>query len=426
MKKIGQYSLFFATIFLIAEGLWGSQFAPKNLTGQFIWVHYRGLLVLTLLFAGNYFCTLCPFVFLRNGFRLFISPKKIYPKILSNKWTALFLFSFMLFSYEYFSLWGRPKLTALVIIAYFLVALIVDIVFKNASFCKYLCPIGQFNFLSSTLSPREVKAIDQSVCHTCTTYECLKGNKSRNKNSTVPLRGCETQLFIPKKVGNLDCTFCMDCISACPYQNVAVLKVVPGMELALEEHRSGIGLLTDKRDWLALICVFTFGGLLNAFMMVDQRYELARFLSRIVSFQSEFVMTLIFFIAVLLPPLLLCLWLPKKFLRLIPTLIPLGFSIWLSHYSFHFLTGVFSFIPLLFHYQIPISLMGVPLSIVVPIQMGILCFGLFASIVLTIKNQASKESKFFYSFIHGFVFFLAIWTMSQSMEMRGTFIGVSP
>ena len=46
------------------------------------------------------------------------------------------------------------------------------------------------------------------VCTTCRTHDCLRGGPQG--------RGCETDLFAPRKRGNLDCTFCLDCARACP------------------------------------------------------------------------------------------------------------------------------------------------------------------------------------------------------------------
>ncbi|MBY0414223.1 MAG: hypothetical protein K2Q18_08660, partial [Bdellovibrionales bacterium] len=224
IKLAFQIIFFFFSILLIAEGLWGNQFAPKNLTTLFVWVHYRGLLVILLLLLGNFFCMSCPFIFARNALRVFITPKKLWPKFLQNKWAGLVLFTTILFSYEYFSLWSNPLYTAYLIIAYFAVAISIDLLYKNASFCKYLCPIGQFNFISSTLSPKTLAPKSLDICNSCSTYECLKGVQLDN---VLIKRGCETHLFIPKKVGNLDCTFCMDCVEACPYDNVTLKTVVP-------------------------------------------------------------------------------------------------------------------------------------------------------------------------------------------------------
>ena len=118
--------------------------------------------------------------------------------------------------------------------------------FKHASFCKFVCPIGQFNFIASTLSPLEVKVRDGDVCVTCKTKDCIRGTRglSRTVMSSparagqtpvaykglselvVIQRGCELALFQPRKVGNMDCTFCLDCVHACPHDNVGILSRV--------------------------------------------------------------------------------------------------------------------------------------------------------------------------------------------------------
>ena len=48
-------------------------------------------------------------------------------------------------------------------------------------------------------------------------------------------RGCELALFQPRKIGNLDCTFCLDCVQACPYDNVGIISRVPadGIDCAI-------------------------------------------------------------------------------------------------------------------------------------------------------------------------------------------------
>jgi hypothetical protein len=73
-------------------------------------------------------------------------------------------------------------------------------------------------------------------------------------------RGCELALFLPAKVGNLDCTFCLDCVQACPHDNVAISPRVPGLELVDPRRRSGIGRLARREDIAALVVVFVFGG----------------------------------------------------------------------------------------------------------------------------------------------------------------------
>ena len=54
-------------------------------------------------------------------------------------------------------------------------AFVVDSIFQGAAFCKYVCPIGQFNFVQSLVSPWEVRIRTPAVCHTCTTKDCIRG-----------------------------------------------------------------------------------------------------------------------------------------------------------------------------------------------------------------------------------------------------------
>ncbi|MBC7711690.1 MAG: hypothetical protein H7177_00020 [Rhizobacter sp.] len=421
IKYAFQILLLVFSILLISEGLWGSAFAPKNLTTLFVWVHYRGLLVFLILLLGNFFCMSCPFIFVRNCLRVFISPKKLWPKKLQNKWAGIFFFTAVLFCYEYFHLWSQPAMTAYLIIAYFVVAIIIDLTFKKAAFCKYLCPIGQFNFLSSTISPKTVAAKNLSVCDSCTTIECLKGVVVENK---IIKRGCETHLLMPKKIGNLDCTFCMDCVEACPYDNIALKSVTPTEELWSDHHRSGVGTLSKRPDILFLIIVFTFGALLNAFSMVAPAYELQSFFTDVFNIKSQFILLLIVFIIFLIAaPLII---IPKKQKQLIPSLLPLGFSIWLAHYSFHLLTGIFTFIPLLTKISIPTQYMGMPVRLVTPIQYGFLILGFAGSIIVTFMMNESKRIRFRWISAHLIILLAAIWIMSLPMEMRGTFIGLAP
>jgi polyferredoxin len=153
-------------------------------------------------------------------------------------------------------------MTAWLIAGYFITAFMIDGFFRGASFCKYVCPIGQYHFVLSLMSPHEIAVKKQSVCQTCRTFDCIKGNGDN-------ARGCELDLFQPKKAGNLDCTFCLDCVKACPHDNVGLMSITPAKTLLLNTYRSSIGRLTKRIDWIALILLVTFGGFVNAGGMVD-------------------------------------------------------------------------------------------------------------------------------------------------------------
>src|ERR1700733_3716375 len=145
-RTLLQVPLFVVSVVMILHGLFGTQIAPKNLATVLTWVHFRGALVFVLLAAGNFFCLACPFMLVRQAARKIFRPRYDWPRFLRNKWLSGGLFVF-----------------------FFLAVLLVDGVFKHASFCKFVCPIGQFNFVASTFSPLEVKVRNQDVCTSCMT-----------------------------------------------------------------------------------------------------------------------------------------------------------------------------------------------------------------------------------------------------------------
>jgi cytochrome c oxidase assembly factor CtaG len=256
-----QAALLLVAIAVMWDGWFGKQLAPVNLAGRLPWVYWRGLSLLALLVAGNLFCMACPFVLVRDIGRRVLPAKLKWPRPLRNKWLAGALFVLYLWAYESLAIWDSPWMTAWLIAGYFLSALLIDGFFRGASFCKYVCPIGQYHFVVSLMSPHEIAVKQQSVCQSCRTFDCIKGNATA--------RGCELDLFQPKKSGNLDCTFCLDCVKACPHDNVGLISVTPAENLLVNTYRSSIGRLSKRVDWIVLILLVTFGAFVNAAGMAD-------------------------------------------------------------------------------------------------------------------------------------------------------------
>lgn len=448
-----QVPLFLLGLAMIAHGLWGPQLAPKNLATLLTWVHYRGALVLALLIAGNLFCMACPFMLPRALARRLFRPRLRWPSRLRGKWLSLALFVLVLFAYELFDLWGSPWWTAWLIAAYFVGALVVDGLFRNASFCKFVCPLGQFNFVASTLSPLEVTVRDHDVCARCTTFDCIRGTPDPEDRSRVVARGCETALFLPKKTGNLDCTFCLDCIHACPHDNVGLTTRLPGSELWDDARRSGVGVLSRRKDLAALALVFTFGALLNAFGMVSPVYAVELWLADLLGTAAEApVLAVLFGLALVVEPVLLVALAAALTRRaagtagpLLPlatrfsyALVPLGFGVWLAHYTFHLCTGALTAVPAI---QSALADLGLPAGAprwgwsglapgeVWPLEVGFLCLGLLGSLLVAWRiAQREAPARAAGAFLPwaGLAVLLwsaALWLLAQPMEMRGTMLG---
>jgi polyferredoxin len=447
-RTLLQIPLFIISAAMIVHGLFGPQLAPKNLATTFTWVHFRGALVLVLLFAGNFFCLACPFMLVRNLARKFVRPVRNWPRRLRNKWVSIGLFVGMLFVYEWLDLWASPWWTAWLIITYFAGALVIDSVFKHATFCKFVCPIGQFNFVAATASPLEVAVRDSDVCNHCKTKDCIRGVREPAAPLVVIQRGCELALFQPRKTGNLDCTFCLDCVQACPHDNVGIITRVPASELTVDPLRSGIGFLSRRKDFAALTIVFTFGALLNAFGMVSPVYALEQWLARAFGIRYELpVLSFVFVLFLIVEPVLLLditAWLTRVWgksqkpklaiaVRYAYSLAPLGFGIWLAHFSFHFLTGFFTLLPVT---QAAVGVLGEPRwgvtglapNLVQVFEFGFITLGLLGSLLVTYAIAAADERRPLRVFVVWAALSMiiaagAFWLMSQPMEMRAVTLG---
>ncbi len=441
--------LLVVSLAMIAHGLFGPTLAPKNLATVLSWVHFRGALVLVLLCAGNFFCMACPFMLVRNFARKLLHPRLTWPRALRKKWLSAGLFVLILFCYELFDLWASPWWTAWLIVGYFTAVLVVDGLFKHASFCKFVCPIGQFNFVASTLSPLEVAVRDKQVCAGCHTKDCIRGERESSPEIVILQRGCELALFQPAKVGNMDCTFCLDCVHACPHDNVGILARLPGSELMVDPLRSGIGVFSRRKDLAALAIVFSFGALVNAFGMVSPVYIVEAWLGRVLHVTHEApVLALIFLVGIVVEPVVLlaaATWITLRWagvrraavplgMRYSYSLVPIGFGMWLAHYCFHFLTGFLTIIPVTQRAMADLGwpvlgaplwmLTGFPKSLVQPLEFGFLALGFAGSLMVAYRlaeeDSAEHPIRAFvpWAVVSLLLFTSSIWLMLQPMEMR--------
>jgi cytochrome c oxidase assembly factor CtaG len=346
---------------VILDGFLGPQVAPLNLAGVLPWIHWRGLLVLALLTAGNVFCMACPFTAARGIARRLLGGDRHWPRWLRNKWLAVALLAFFFWAYEAFAIWDSPWWTAWIAVAYFLTAFVVEGLFQGAAFCKYVCPIGQFNFVQSLVSPWEVRVRQPDVCHTCATKDCIRGRDR--------IEGCGLELFQPRKAGNMDCTFCLDCARACPHANVGVLSVAPGAALLGDEDRSGVGRYSRRADLAALVVVLVSSAFVNAAGMVAPVLEFEDRLTAALGLASRLpVMTCALLLGIVVAPAMLISsaalasrwlgsgWMPGRgvdrrvsvrtgALRFSYSLVPIGCGMWLAHYGFHLITSADSIVP---------------------------------------------------------------------------------
>src|SRR5262249_3594195 len=123
------------------------------------------------------------------------------------------------------------------------------------------------------------------------TKDCTRGGDG------IP--GCELQLFLPRKAGNLDCTFCLDCVHVCPHDNVGLIAGLPTADLWNDRQRSGVGRFNRRCDVAALIVVLVFGAFANAAGMVGPVAEAQERLALLVGVRSRLLATTAFYLLAL-------------------------------------------------------------------------------------------------------------------------------
>jgi cytochrome c oxidase assembly factor CtaG len=433
-----QLPLLLVAVAVIYDGLRGPQVGAMNLAGVLPWIHWRGLVILGLLVAGNVFCMGCPFLLPRTLARRFLPAGWSWPRRLRSKWLAVLLIVAFLWAYEALALWDRPRWTACLALGYFVAAFVIDGLFRGASFCKYLCPIGQFNFVQSLASPLEVKARDPAVCASCRTKDCIRGRDG------IP--GCELHLFVPRKAGNMDCTTCLDCVHACPHDNVGLIAAPPGAELWNDRQRSALGRFS-RPDLAALVVVLVFGAFANAAGMIGPVAEGQEQLAGLVGIRSPLVATAAFYLLALVALPLLAVGgaaaLSRRWGRLeagtleVATryayvLVPLGFGMWLAHYCYHFLTSYDTAVPVAQRFAADLGLtsLGEPAwgsaccrSVtpwLLPLELLCLDVGLLLSLYTGYRLAPTLKALVPWALLLVLLFVAGVWTLFQPMQMRGT------
>jgi polyferredoxin len=473
-RLVLQIPLLILALLLIYDGFTGPQIAPQNLATIAPWVHYRGLVVVALLLVGNLFCMGCPFTLPRTLAKRLSLRGGRWPRQLRNKWIAIGGLFVLFFLYEWLDMWASPALTAWVIVAYFVASFVLEALFTESPFCKYVCPLGSFNFVYSTVSPLQIRARNTDVCKTCVGKECINGSYSpqpvvlidqigvngepvrthtHDKNGTL---GCGTLLFAPQIESNLDCVFCLDCARACPHDNVGLMSRPIGAELTRPDA------WPKRYDLAFLVIGLAFMGLINAFGMVPPVYDLMQGIADTLGLMAMgwsdvaiegVVLGLIFVSGGLVLPIGLSLLaasltrtltntakrdsLRTALASFAPAFVPIGLGFWAAHYGFHFLTGIFSIVPAFQNFLIDhgIRLLGEPnwtlagitdLSVIGLLQMVSLLAGFGGSLVVAqrisfrLYKRNAMAGLLPWALLLLLMMLVGYWLFSLPMEMRGT------
>jgi ferredoxin len=335
-----------AFVILIISGLFGTPLGNRNAAIVMVWIlWFLALMIIFIPLGGRIWCLVCPMPALSEWISrgTIVSKREkiinlgvMWPKKLDNIWlqnTAFLagaIFSPLLLT--------RPKATAYAILLFVFLAVVLDLSFKKSRpgrmFCRYLCPVGGFVGVYSSLGALEVRSRDKEVCKKCHLKSCMKGNEHGY--------GCPWLVYPGGLEKNTYCGLCLECIKSCAYQNMTVRTRMPGSDLLnksrMDEAFKGFIMLGSAGVYSA--AYFGWWNILKDLINFSDDIFLATAirLDRV----AIFALFLMGISLVAIPSLHLGFaWLTKKFsndeisLRVIFTdyayfTVPLGFMVWIG------------------------------------------------------------------------------------------------
>jgi hypothetical protein len=158
-------------------------------------------------------------------------------------------------------------------------------------------------------------------------------------------------------------------VQACPKENVGLLRVLPAASLREDRPSSGIGRLNRRPDVAVLVLILVFGAFVNAAGMTEPvMMWIHQGHSRIP------IVTTLYIAGLLIIPWMLASasgWASARWANagatwkdltcgFTLTLVPVGFSMWLAHFSNHLIAGWSTALPVVARFFSQVSLASFP------------------------------------------------------------------
>ena len=214
-KFLFAFRVFVAGLFFYAIFLGYYNPTKENLftTALFWSIFWSLFMVVTLPTFGRVFCGICPHGFI-GKYITKIGLKKSMPKWMQNRFIGLLLLVIGWWGvyYVFPGVYRTPLGTAILFTVMSILAYSLYFIYKDMSYCKYICPIGTVTRAFSKLSFTWLGTY-KSACSECRTFDCAAACPYNLKPFTFD-----------KKNSMEDCTLCMECTTACESVNFKFKK----------------------------------------------------------------------------------------------------------------------------------------------------------------------------------------------------------
>ncbi len=203
-------------LFTLVAAQVGPRVGSRNFAIIVVWVAWWTTLKLGFIpLGGRSWCSICPLalpgewlqqggISLKAGRRHGLNLR--WPKMLRGSW--LQSGGFLLIGLFSAVTLTDPHITGWVLMGIFVLAIGMSLVFEHRAFCSYICPIGGFSGMYAKAAPVEVRVVDKETC---------TGHKEK-----LCYQACPWGLYPLALKDSSTCGMCMECLRACPKDNLAL------------------------------------------------------------------------------------------------------------------------------------------------------------------------------------------------------------
>ncbi|MDH4164627.1 MAG: cyclic nucleotide-binding domain-containing protein [Nitrospirota bacterium] len=210
---------------IIGLGMFGSQSPDSNLALILTWGLWEPTLVLSALFTGRAWCSVCPIGAVSALVRKFAGRNYKVPLWIRNRgfyFTAAGI-ALIFWLEAVFDMPSSPFATAMLVIPLVLLAGLAGFLFQRRTWCRYLCPLGGMMGVFAGASVLEMRS-NYGICNsTCLKHECYAGTDDRE--------GCPMFEGPFALSSNRTCVLCGNCVKVCPNHSPVLNLRLPGYEL---------------------------------------------------------------------------------------------------------------------------------------------------------------------------------------------------
>jgi hypothetical protein len=264
-------------------GFADTQDGQRNIATVFTWTLWWSLIIFTFIFAGRFWCMMCPFAAISDFVQKIVSFNRKLPAALQNMNIQTVGFLVLTWAFTIFAFGSNPYVTAVVILVILMAAVLTSVVYERRSFCRHLCPIGAVIGIYSMVAPLEVRSCSRTRCNI---------HKRKTCADACPM------LESPEDMdNNIYCNLCMKCQPACPSGNIGLRLRSFGKDIYASLRRSS----SEAMAALLLLGVVV----VETLAMTSSWKPLENRLSEMLNLASQPVVYTIMFILVLLIPVLI-------------------------------------------------------------------------------------------------------------------------